>query len=62
MEVSHLIEITFKLTETMRGEFEGVCLNPRDIPPDVLDDEILDKMIVEAGMFYKMDLEGKDKK
>jgi len=24
--------ITFKLTETKPGEYEGVCLNPKDIP------------------------------
>jgi len=48
--------ITFKLTE-MNGEYEGVCLNPKDIPPDDLDDVILGKMIKEAGMFYKMELE-----
>jgi hypothetical protein len=39
------------------GEYEGVCLNPKDIPPDDLDDEILGKMVKEAGMFYKMGLE-----
>ena len=33
--------ITFKLTETKPGEYEGVCLNPKDIPPDDLDDVIL---------------------
>ena len=43
--------ITFKLTETKPGEYEGVCLNPKDIPPDDLDDEILARMIREAGMF-----------
>ncbi len=48
--------ITFKLTET-NGEYEGVCLNPKDIPPDDLDDVILGRMIKEAGMFYKMELE-----
>ena len=53
--------ITFKLTER-NGEYEGVCLNPKDIPPDDLDDEILSRMIKEAGMFYKMGLERKDKK
>jgi len=26
--------ITFKLTEAKPGEYEGVCLNPKDIPPD----------------------------
>ena len=30
--------ITFKLTEAKRGEYEGVCLNPKDIPPDDMDD------------------------
>ena len=49
--------ITFKLTETKQGEYEGVCLNPKDIPPDDLDDVILDRMIKEAGMFYKMELD-----
>ena len=48
--------ITFKLTETKPGEYEGVCLNPKDIPPDDLDDVILGRMIKEAGMFYKMEL------
>ena len=40
----------------MVGNDEGVCLNPKDIPPDDLDDVILGKMIKEAGMFYKMEL------
>jgi len=52
--------ITFKLTETKSGEYEGVCLNPEDIPPDDLDDVILGRMIKEAGMFYKMELERKE--
>ena len=49
--------ITFKLTEK-NGEYLGVCLNPKDIPPDDLDDVILARMIKEAGVFYKMELEG----
>ena len=49
--------ITFKLTETKPGEYEGVCLNPKDIPPDDLDDVILGRMVKEAGMFYRMGLE-----
>ncbi len=49
--------ITFKLTETKPGEYEGVCLNPKDIPPDDLDDVILGRMIKEAGEFYRMELE-----
>jgi len=54
--------ITFKLTETKQGKYEGLCLNPSQIPPDDLDDVILGRMIKEAGMFYKMGLERKDKK
>jgi len=52
--------ITFKLIETKPEEYEGVCLNPSQIPPDDLDDVILGRMIKEAGMFYKMELEGKE--
>ena len=37
------------MTETKPGEYEGVCLNPKDIPPDDLDDVILGRMIKEAG-------------
>ena len=54
--------ITFKLTETRPGEYESVCLNPNDILPDDMDDVILGRMVKEAGMFYKMELEGKYKK
>ena len=49
--------ITFKLTETKSDEYEVLCLNPKDIPPDDMDDVILSRMIKEAGMFYKMELE-----
>ena len=49
--------ITFKLTETTPGEYSGVCLNPKDIPPDDLDDVILGRIIKEAGVFYQMELE-----
>ena len=52
--------ITFKLTETKSGQYEGVCLNPKDLPPDDLDDGILGRMIKEAGMFFKMELERKE--
>jgi hypothetical protein len=47
--------IIFKLTEE-DGEYKGVSLNPKDIPPDDLDDEILDKMIKEAEMWCRMEL------
>ena len=49
--------ITFKLTETKPGEYEGVCLNPKDIPPDDMDDVILGRMIKEASIWYQMELE-----
>ena len=45
--------ITFKLTETKQGEYEGVCLNPKDIPPDDLDDVILGRMMEEAIVYYR---------
>jgi hypothetical protein len=34
-----------------------VCLNPKDIPPDDLGYEILGKMVKEAGVFYKMEMD-----
>ncbi len=34
-----------------------MCLNPKDIPPDDLDDVILGRIIEEAGMIYRMELE-----
>jgi hypothetical protein len=47
--------ITFKLTEK-NGEYEGVCLNPKDIPPDDLDDVVLGGMVKKAGMWYRREL------
>ena len=44
--------ITFKLIETKPEEYEGVCLNPKDIPPDDLDDVILGRMMEEAIVYY----------
>ena len=44
--------ITFKLTETKPGEYEGVCLNPSQIPPDDLDDVTLGRMMEEAIVYY----------
>ena len=49
-----------EITKKKPGEYEGVCLNPKDIPPDDLDEVILGRMVKEAGMFYKMELEGKE--
>ena len=45
--------VTFKLTETKPGEYEGVCLNPKDMPPDDLDDVILGKMIKKREYYIK---------
>jgi len=45
--------ITFKLSKSKLGEYSGVCLNPKDIPPDDVDDVILARMIKEAGEFYE---------
>ena len=52
--------LVFIMTDVKPGEYDGVCLNPKDIPPDDLDDVILGRMVKEAGMFYKMELEGKE--
>jgi len=49
--------ITFKFTETAPGVYQGVCINPKTIPPDDLDDEILARMVKEAEMFYRMELD-----
>jgi len=38
-----ILSMSFK-TETKPGEYEGVCLNPKDIRPDDLDDVILGMM------------------
>lgn len=46
--------ITFKLSKNEQGEYKGVCLNPEDIPPDDMDDEILARMIKEPGVFYEL--------
>ena len=45
---------TFKLTETKSGQYEGVCLNPKDILSDDLDDVILGRMIKEAELMIKI--------
>ena len=39
-------------TETKQGEYEGLCLNPKDIPPDDLDDVTLGRMMEEAIVYY----------
>ena len=40
-------------TETKPGEYEGVCLNPKDMPPDDLDDVTLGRMMEEAIVYYR---------
>ena len=49
--------ICFKFTEASPGIFNGIIINPEVIPPDDIDEVILGRMIKEAGMFYKMELE-----
>ena len=46
--------IIFKMTVSKSGDYEGVCLNPKDILPDDLDDVILGRMIREAVVFYSI--------
>jgi hypothetical protein len=36
--------------------FQWICSNPKNIPPDDLDDEILSKMVDEADKVYKLEL------
>jgi len=40
-------------TATKPGEYESVCLNPSQIPPDDLDDVILGRMMEEAIVYYR---------
>jgi hypothetical protein len=44
--------LVFQITEVKPGEYEGVCRNPKDIPPDDLDDVILGRMVKEAIVYY----------
>ena len=48
--------ITFKLTEVEPDTFQWICTNPKDIPPDELDDEILSRMVKEADAIYQWQL------
>jgi hypothetical protein len=48
--------ITFKLTEVEPDKFHWICVNPKDIPPDDLDDEILSRMVKEADAMYQWQL------
>ena len=52
--------VCFRFTKTGPGEYKGVCVNPKAIPPDDLDDVILARMVKEAEMFYRMELERKE--
>jgi len=49
--------ICFKFTEYSPGIFNGVIINPEIIPPDDVDDVILARMVNEAEMFYRMELD-----
>ena len=48
--------IPYKLTGS-NLEYEGFYLNPKDIPPDDLDDVILGKIIKETEIWYRRELE-----
>jgi len=48
--------ITFKLTEVEPDTFQWICTNPKDIPPDDLDHEILGRMVREADAMYQWEL------
>lgn len=56
--VASINGITFKITKIQAGWFSRVCLNPKDISPDDLDDVILARMIKDAGMFNEVALKG----
>ena len=49
------------MTVSKSGDYGGLCLNPKDIPPDDMDDVILEKMVREARMSYRMTLEERGK-
>jgi len=48
--------ITFKLTEVEPDNLQWICSNPKDVPPDYFDDEILGKMVKEANAMYQWQL------
>lgn len=48
--------ITFQLTEVEPDVCRWICTNPEELPPDDLDDIILDKMIKEADAMYQWQL------
>ena len=52
--------VCFRFTKTGPGEYKGVCVNPEAIPPDDVDDVILARMIKEAEMQYRMEMERKE--
>ena len=52
--------VCFKFTETEPGILKGVCINPKAIPPDDVDDVILARMVKEAEMFYRMEMDRKE--
>jgi len=48
--------ITFKLVETEPDVFRWICANPKNIPPDDLDDKILSSMVREADAMCQWQL------
>jgi len=49
--------VCFQFTEIKLDIYKAVCINPKSIPPDDLDEIILARMIKEAEMFYRMELD-----
>lgn len=41
--------ITFKLTEVEPGNYQWIYTNPKDMPPNDLDDEILTRVVKEMA-------------
>jgi len=54
--VTSINGITFKLTEVEPDVFRWICANPKNIPPDDLDDETLGRMVREADAMYQWQL------
>ena len=52
--------VCFKFTETKPDVYKAVCTNPKDIPPDDLVDQILSRMVKEAEIQYRMEMDRKE--
>ena len=50
-----IFDLGLRLRPAVSSQF--CVVNPKDIPPDDLDDKILGRMIKAAGMLYKVELD-----